>query len=1233
MSPVNPQYIKPFLTGLRPDGHRPAMPLSELPSGHIGRNGPMQELNGNPPIGSSSSKNPDFGAQHGFMQTPSSIQSMLKNTTETGDIGQFCIKPARVPSMGHRTPKSPSMAQAAYNKKRHVGGHYHEHRDNIQNPMDLGGAEPSATSTSYSHNQRLYKYRMESAGKEEGERSYSMTQSSITSQSFSQRPSPTDFHLQGQEGIRSSRPRSPFAYPTRLKRPGYRPSSPALSDYNKPGLGTHMPPSRAASFRTASPLSIYTSKRVPHAWQQNVNRSDPMLRYYAPSPRHDEYGEALSHSPRMPLSLRPNGLPSMRSSTPTQFSDVSISRRTSPSPPPAFYDYTESFEDNHYHSVSTSSFSLAEQVIPEDTPRMYHELDADSARPKISELSAYSSSVQGLAERPAQLLPQRQESVKIIRKAVPSSSTPDAYAAYSKVVTAGGEGRKAEVVDRGEGRKVNTDAPRTAFFDAPVSGTAHREGPEPSEESRADEEPASDETQVPSASNDSLMSTPSSSSSNESMYSLMSSSQKDPQPPALDLTAPSEAMSPSPGRSQIPLIQQKNYNTVLQNLQLQPADVSRGASFDGKSDTTDRTEIISPTPERAASSLNSRNRFSRILSLDEDLADVHKFTTKSKRPAITHRHDHGNDSKTTKSFTDKCRSANDVESGYDVLHNGAKAAKPDGNVSGRRVRHEAPTISKGSLNLPLMQIPRRSSSRSLNTAVTDKFAEPTIPPRRSSFMRKPAYHLFEPPTKPPTGLSTVSKDLDRIVTLTRQSPREVASISSTMKQLPPLPAEPTDVTSLTPVDQALINVNSAPNVSTGNQKGDTLISELESLAVPILTQSAEISTNPNEFPALASLNLCTESSTTVAELPTELPAATIHTNGIQVSEDRLEREILADPEESYGNWKDQYGDINASKTKQTIDKLAHKAEPTTAPPLELSEGTPATPHEPKKASCSAVSSLKLSESDEKDHPGITKYKLKVRADRDSSPSLHPWNLETSYPWADISPKLDVTMPQESKASLEQSVSGIPRFKLKLHRASSITTGTTKITKPRPSLDSHLHANINASNDLFHNDAHGRKPRPSITIGQENSSQSPHLQTRFKESFEQSPATFAISPTITLVPPSPGLNLEARSFFSDDSSTRNRGSLRKRLSQLRAMASRNTMSEDGRSIDRGILRSRASGRVSKQSVRTVEGTPQFKAVRSKVVEKIKGWLLRGSEKVRGLWGSRTDRDPNDFYVAR
>ena len=290
---------------------------------------------------------------------------------------------------------------------------------------------------------------------------------------------------------------------------------------------------------------------------------------------------------------------------------------------------------------------------------------------------------------------------------------------------------------------------------------------------------------------------------------------------------------------------------------------------------------------------------------------------------------------------------------------------------------------------------------------------------------------------------------------------------------------------------------------------------------------------------------------------------------------------------------------------------------------ERSQVMPDTHLEPTRISYSAISSSRPSESDDEELAPAPKYRLKVRADRDSPPRPQPWNLDDSYPWTNRSPKLEVTLPQHEEPP-EQSSSAIPRFKLKINRASSSTSGTTKISKQRRSLESPLQAKFDVSNDLFRASAFGRKPRPSITIGQENSSQLPHLQTRFKESFEQPSATFAISPTITLVPPSPGLNLEARSFFSDDSSqTRNKGSIRKRLSQLRAMASRNTMSEEGRSFDRGILRSRASGRISKQSNRTAESLSHFKSVRSKVVEKVKAWLLRGSERVRGLWKGRNE----------
>ena len=108
-------------------------------------------------------------------------------------------------------------------------------------------------------------------------RTYSMTQSSHITHSLSNR------HPYVHNGrFQNVRPISPFAYPTRLKRPGYRPSSPALS------LSRSMhssDPDRGQSSRTASPASIYNFNRIPTSWQQAVNRSDPMLPYYPPMQR------------------------------------------------------------------------------------------------------------------------------------------------------------------------------------------------------------------------------------------------------------------------------------------------------------------------------------------------------------------------------------------------------------------------------------------------------------------------------------------------------------------------------------------------------------------------------------------------------------------------------------------------------------------------------------------------------------------------------------------------------------------------------------------------------------------------------------------------------------------------------------------------------------------------------------------------------------------------------------
>jgi len=1232
------------------------MPLSELPPGHVGRNGLGEEPTRSSYEGNHSRRELNIGAYDGLSKTPSSIQSMLKNTTETGDVGLFSIKPARVPSIIYRTPKSPSTAQSIPIKKRHVAGRLHEHRDGSQLSRHPSSANAPVEATSCrNHNQRSYRdARSGTTGDEEDERSYSMTQSSITRRSFSHRPSPTALQFHNQEDFRGMRPRSPFAYPARLKRPGYRPSSPALSDYHSLGLSTYMGPSRAASFRTASPLSIYTPQRAPSTWQQNFNRSDPMLRYYTPIPRHENYAETLPPLAPAPLSRLPNGLTPARSSTPMQLSDVSASRRPSLSPSPVFYDYTESFDEDHYHSVTMSSFSLAEQVIPEDTSKVYYELDGNIPSSHVAELPADETFPSTLPKNHAQDLPEWPLSTEINRKAVPRPRQLEQDTKYPNGTAARVVEQDPQMVARDKGRERENNAAHMYHLECQASIKIQEADLAPIGTRRLGNRPCPQQHQGFSASSTSVKSISLSSSSSEPMYSLQSSSRKDRQKPIPDLTGPSDTVFPSPAGLEIPLVQPRNSRTISRNIQSHADYVSRGTSFEGKSDTTEHIEIYAPTPGRAASSLSNRNRFSRILCLDEDLEDVNKLTAKATVEAASHDQNYTEYGRAAGSSPVNYLFSHDNRHLLDTSHDGAKVGRSNITEAGPESTLGAPEISKDSLKLPAMQIPRRSSSRSLLTTTSGYTVEPTIPPRRSSNMRKPAYHLFEKASGSVPGLSVVAEDLNRSAApgqetilksakfrhTTKEPPATTEdldkgrapsqvellkspNVSRTTKELPSLSREPTRIAYSPPIDPVPSALPSAFTPLFGHLKDETPNANVWSSAVTESKQTVEVSSNPAELPVVASPR-----------------------QSIDVSATEVEPNTASRPEQSLDIPGDQGKPTGASLSKQCRDMQADLGEPTNTShanqhddtpaaqrdsgaesATKQSLGIPATLPEPKRVAYSAISSSILSESDDEEQAPISKYKLKMRANRDSPPSLQPWNLDASYPWTGQSPKLEVTMPRKSVDPPEQFSSLKPRFKLKVHQSSSFTTGTTKITKLRPSTESSMQANINVTNDLFRASAFGRQPRPS----QENSSQSAHLQTRFKESFEQPSATFAISPTITLVPPSPGLNLEARSFFSDDSSqTRNKSSLRKRLSQLRAMASRNTMSEEGRSFDRGILRSRASGRISKQSTRTAEGVSHSKSVRSKVAEKVKEWLLRGGEKVRGLlWRSRSASERPDL----
>ena len=254
-----------------------------------------------------------------------------------------------------------------------------------------------------------------------------------------------------------------------------------------------------------------------------------------------------------------------------------------------------------------------------------------------------------------------------------------------------------------------------------------------------------------------------------------------------------------------------------------------------------------------------------------------------------------------------------------------------------------------------------------------------------------------------------------------------------------------------------------------------------------------------------------------------------------------------------------------------------------------------------------------------------KFKLKMNAaspSTTSSPGSRPWNLDASYPWAEHPPELSVTMPTDPD-SPQRRMSILPRFRLKIHRLSQSSTDS-RLRKPPPLLPSSLRkASFGTSP---YPELVGDPQGPSLDIDVEPRKRfaSP-VKTRFHEAFD---APSANSPTINLVPPSPGINVEARSFFSDDSSqVPPRNSLRQRFSQIRdAIASRTGSTDEARGVDRGLLRSRlsrsrTSERSSRKSEKKVGQSSSLKNVGRKMAVRVKTWWRRAGDTVRS-WTSKT-----------
>ncbi|KAI8720710.1 hypothetical protein NCS52_00516900 [Fusarium sp. LHS14.1] len=232
-----------------------------------------------------------------LLRSPGPLESMLKTTTETGDIGIFSIKPP-TPSVGHRHPRRPRPEVRVQKRpsRSHPKGFQDDpgrddrkslpsYRDTASEIISLYGS-PAHPSLS----------RSLSPSSEDGYRSHSLTTcSSRRIPSF--KSSGTFQSLPSTSGLQ--RPRSPYPYPTRLRRPGVRPASPAMSDN---GVIDY---SRMVGIDRVSQRTVYWSHKSrgprshhqypPLSMRPEFSRSTSSLPSH-PSPGPYQYGPGPSRS-------------------------------------------------------------------------------------------------------------------------------------------------------------------------------------------------------------------------------------------------------------------------------------------------------------------------------------------------------------------------------------------------------------------------------------------------------------------------------------------------------------------------------------------------------------------------------------------------------------------------------------------------------------------------------------------------------------------------------------------------------------------------------------------------------------------------------------------------------------------------------------------------------------------------------------------------------------------------
>lgn len=323
---------------------------------------PLTEISANVGVDRNASLPQKGRHAKGEGQTPNKIRpdvvsSMLRTSTETGDVGQFSARPSRLPRPASRLPtrsRSGSLNPRAPSSRPDARGPIPRFDSRC-----LPRPVPSFSSLSRHDTVRsnLTSYHTNPRTRCRGV--------PRMLHRYDRRPSPA-----ATSGLYN-----PSSFVTVRGRSGYRPVSPAFSDAQSMPAYTRVPGyHRAASAATvaSSPASMF-SREHPYA-HRDVNNSASSLGRF-PSPAMPGAYPGVGRSPFPSRNATPV---SASLHNPTRIPNGSVeSFRTvqhsvTGSTTPVYYDYTEAFMENYCQGpgqdISISPLFTADHAIPEQEP-------------------------------------------------------------------------------------------------------------------------------------------------------------------------------------------------------------------------------------------------------------------------------------------------------------------------------------------------------------------------------------------------------------------------------------------------------------------------------------------------------------------------------------------------------------------------------------------------------------------------------------------------------------------------------------------------------------------------------------------------------------------------------------------------------------------------------------------------------------------------------------------------